>query len=977
MTHEWQAAIRNYDVDKNLWSSKREEILEHPLRPSTITVQEGKIKRRFGGSNTSSASSSVIGTPKKGLSDPLTSFHPLSSALDGTDPLSQFASGLDPLSQMAEEHERAKEISASRKCRLDESFEPWSMKKAAILNKYTTSEKLSIATSFLSGGEKVIGKTSSSVSDKVKNRLEQLDDFEEGSVKEMLNLSQQEYVNRIEELNQALRESWEQDQRVKALKIGIQSAKLLVDTAVIQFYPSKFVLITDILDNFGNLVYQRIHSKAEHYKPGSRNPTPLPERFTPDQVSETAKETCRNWFFKIASIRELIPRFYMETAILKSYSFLTQGEYSKALIRLTKMIRGIGDPLVAAYARCYLCRVGMSVAPEAHEHLRENFWDFLMMNNQLQSAFVKETLSKQNIDIPAYLTLYPPALDWILQCVAYKASEAILSEVLHKCKMQCNSALLLNSVMSAFKPEFIAKRALELVEIMKECDDSGFPKPLLFRTLGLCLVVSDPPENERLQILNDVWKIVTKLKNPADYMSCAEIWIEYAVKHFGKREVNTFLGDIIRHMLPDRAFENHYPQLTRVIDRILAHMHDFSIVFSMDKFLPFLDMLQKESVKVDVCKVIMEAFVRYQVEPTCDPVIIIAAMFICKTIHDSVNALTLDDDKRQIGILICAFIRKISFGRDFEQQLGFYVEARATFSNLDLALIQLVQCVNLLAMKTRQIVKGHHTRKTSSFVKACIAYSFITIPSLMNAFSRLDLYLISGQVALLNQCLSQADAFFKSAISLIPEAPATIELDNKNKSTEPFLVSYISNLLSTLLLVPDHPDQEPLYLIRGLLNVILDYTWEPNSDSKVLVYLNVINLLSAMTQESYIWSIERVDSNDALYGGDPKFIAEVNKICSTLIDEILAHLKHLGDKGNFKKQSTLALNLLCHIVAHGDLSYNSLFTLCNNLWMLAQRHGHCDLKQAKSCLAYIKGRAAKHGDSYQKLANKLQLPSQV
>lgn len=55
------------------------------------------------------------------------------------------------------------------------------------------------------------------------------------------------------------------------------------------------------------------------------------------------------------------------------------------------------------------------------------------------------------------------------------------------------------------------------------------------------------------------------------------------------------------------------------------------------------------------------------------------------------SALTLEDEKRQIGILICAFIRKISFGRDFEQQLGFYVEARATFSNLDLALVQLVQ----------------------------------------------------------------------------------------------------------------------------------------------------------------------------------------------------------------------------------------------------------------------------------------------
>ena len=31
----------------------------------------------------------------------------------------------------------------------------------------------------------------------------------------------------------------------------LQCAKLLADTAVIQFYPSKFVLSTVILDNFG------------------------------------------------------------------------------------------------------------------------------------------------------------------------------------------------------------------------------------------------------------------------------------------------------------------------------------------------------------------------------------------------------------------------------------------------------------------------------------------------------------------------------------------------------------------------------------------------------------------------------------------------------------------------------------------------------------------------------------------------------
>lgn len=66
-----------------------------------------------------------------------------------------------------------------------------------------------------------------------------------------------------------------------------------------------------------------------------------------------------------------------------------------------------------------------------------------------------------------------------------------------------------------------------------------------------------------------------------------------------------------------------------------------------------------------------------------------------------------------------------------------------------------VQCVNRLSVDTRKIVRGHHTRRTSAFVRACAAFCFITIPSLTLVHTRLQLYLLSGQVALLNQCLGQ------------------------------------------------------------------------------------------------------------------------------------------------------------------------------------------------------------------------------
>ena len=57
------------------------------------------------------------------------------------------------------------------------------------------------------------------------------------------------------------------------------------------------------------------------------------------------------------------------------------------------------------------------------------------------------------------------------------------------------------------------------------------------------------------------------------------------------------------------------------------------------------------------------------------------------------------------------------------------------------------------------------------------------------------------------------------------------------------LMWYFSNFF-----FQDSPDQGALHLVRGLLNVVQEYTWEINSGAKMSIYLNAVCLLSAMSQ---------------------------------------------------------------------------------------------------------------------------------
>ena len=142
----------------------------------------------------------------------------------------------------------------------------------------------------------------------------------------------------------------------------------------------------------------------------------------------------------------------------KSTIGIFSSHYRSALVRLMKMCRGIGDPLLAAYARCYICRVSSLSSGRKREALNAIFFfqvtididfnyrepievafaDLCLSFHQTDLAAVKAGYTAQKLTTSVYLSLYSPALDWIVQCLLYKLADKKIGQIIQQTRASLN-----------------------------------------------------------------------------------------------------------------------------------------------------------------------------------------------------------------------------------------------------------------------------------------------------------------------------------------------------------------------------------------------------------------------------------------------------------------------------------------------------------------------------------------------------------
>jgi len=404
--------------------------------------------------------------------------------------------------------------------------------------------------------------------------------------------------------------------------------------------------------------------------------------------------------------------------------------------------------------------------------------------------------------------------------VGHNANKALFVKVYELYEANPKKAIYLKSIIRYFPSEMIASATTTMMTAIKEHFVTDDDRLVLIKELGMTLLRSPPKKNQnKLDFINFGWECMNKATKPELYMDCAIVLVEFAIKNLNQNSVNLFIKEIFRKFqdfaLSTSSDDQLFKKLEYLLVKVMTTAQDFSELIGFENLLGLLNYFPL-NVKNKLCEMMLNFFVEHH--PRLQDGFLIHSVFqIAKTLHDKIDSMSTDEEIKRISHTISRIVKKIDFGRDLDKTLNVLTTARGFFINLDEVTETLIGQVCCLAARAHSFVKGKHNQKTKSFIKACIAYSHITIPTLESTEKQLKYFLLTAEVAMLNGLIGETDSLTKAILSTIDE-----NFDQKKAAATG---DVLLRLIGFLVVVPSNPETAYFQIIEGVLTLLKNKDW--------------------------------------------------------------------------------------------------------------------------------------------------------
>ncbi|KAK9938592.1 hypothetical protein M0R45_015320 [Rubus argutus] len=780
----------------------------------------------------------------------------------------------------------------------------WVSFKRSLMQRFPVSK--TVLTSSISDvmvkGRKTYDKSSTNM------HLEELEDPEKFAEEGGKVITGQEYVSRLHELKVEINHAWHADDRVTSLKLSIKVAKLLMDTSILQCYPTLFAHATDIMDMLGDMVWERIKLKAELAEDGTKFCW-LPENFVASDICSNAKETCNNWFSKIGAIRELLPRIYLELALLPCWRYLRDRPLD-CLQRLVMMTRGLADPLASAYCRLYMAHC----IRKLHSHdigcllTCVNDFKILLMRVISTTETTHGNLTGQK---RLLISLMEPTIDYIMKCIFKNVSERQVGSVLMELGLGSNQvelrgkfpcvAIVLHHLLKQIPSQVVISSAMEIVHLIESSNDDSFDQCLNYRLLGFRLCERRSEMETVNAVVDKVIQVITHYEGLDEYLKVVDAYVDILLQNHMDDHLNSILEGILSRACSQGIAEDELATLQSILVKFLSYYEDLEDIIAMTPFLKILDLMYGSSQSI-VNMHILDMGIRNGY------------------IHDS----------NQPARLISSFVSLVDYGSEMESHLTFLVECRAAFGSIHWLKETLVRSSNCLAIKALKDGNRH-----ISFIKSCIAFSEVTLPSISAQTKQLNLYLETAEVALFGGLVSHSDGLIDSAINSLQilevmDGPRTpVDADG--------VLSSIQKLFSLLVMVPGNPEHGITYYPKNLVSLVNSQSWM-TPRMRVKIFCAVVSLLAALSQRDlpYHADKEKVLGNGLLFFGHPSYLHELALMCKFVLQNLVDTIQQ---EPSMAARGIMALEA-CNCIASSFIPSQEISSICSNL-----------IETGKSCMS--------------------------